>query len=95
VEIQVAVLWAMQNGMIDDVPVDQVKEFQAKLTEFLQSRKAELLARVKKEKAINDALAGELKSALTDFKQTFAVSKPKPAAEEKKPAAASAGEKKK
>src|SRR5437762_4103775 len=28
VEEQVAVIWAMQNGFIDDVPVDRVKEFQ-------------------------------------------------------------------
>src|SRR5919205_1326933 len=28
VEIQVAVMWAMQNGFVDPVPVDRVKEFQ-------------------------------------------------------------------
>ena len=31
VEVQVAVLWAVQNGYMDDVPVDRVKDFQAKL----------------------------------------------------------------
>ncbi len=31
VEIQVAVIWAVQNGYVDDVPVDRVKEFQAGL----------------------------------------------------------------
>ena len=35
VEVQVAVLWAVQNGFMDDVPVDKVKDFQAKLTDFL------------------------------------------------------------
>ena len=34
VEIQVAVLWAVQNDFIDDVPVDKVKDFQAKLDGF-------------------------------------------------------------
>ena len=34
VEVQVAVIWAVQNGYMDDVPVDRVKEFQTKLTEF-------------------------------------------------------------
>src|ERR1043166_2260546 len=34
VEIQATVLWAMQNNMLDDVPVDKVKDFQAKMTEF-------------------------------------------------------------
>ena len=28
-------IWAVQNGYVDDVPVERVKEFQAKLTEFL------------------------------------------------------------
>src|SRR3982750_197630 len=43
VEIQVAVIWAIQNGYVDNVPVERVKEFQSKLTEFLSTRKAEVL----------------------------------------------------
>jgi F-type H+-transporting ATPase subunit alpha len=78
VEIQTVVLWGMQNNLLDDVPVDKVKDFQARLTEFLETRKAELLAKVRKEKAINDALAAELKSAVTEFKQTYDGGKPKP-----------------
>ena len=57
VEVQVAVLWAVQNGYMDDVPVERIKEFQNKLTEFLTTRKAELLARAsRREKALSDAL---------------------------------------
>ena len=37
VEVQVAVLWAVQKGYVDDVPVERIKEFQNKLTEFLTS----------------------------------------------------------
>src|ERR1700677_4532844 len=43
VEQQVAVLWAMQNGYFDTVPVERVKEYQAKLMEFLTTRKAAVL----------------------------------------------------
>src|SRR6201994_2226511 len=50
VEVQVAVIWAVQNGYVDDVPVNRIKEFQAKLTEFLNTRKPELLQRIAKEK---------------------------------------------
>ena len=39
-------LWAVQNGFMDDVPVEKIKDFQAKLTDFLTSRKAELLAQI-------------------------------------------------
>jgi F-type H+-transporting ATPase subunit alpha len=71
VEVQAAVLWAVQNNLLDDVPVDKVKDFQAKLTDFLTSRKAELLTKIRNEKAISDPLAGELKTALGEFKQTY------------------------
>src|SRR3954462_5474304 len=70
-EIQVAVLWAVQNTMMDDVAVENIKDFQAKLSTFLTDRKADLLKKIGKEKAISDALAGELKAALTEFKQTY------------------------
>ncbi len=71
VEIQAAVLWAVQNNFFDDVPVDKVKDFQTKLTDFLNTRKADVLTKIRTEKAINDALAGLLKAAVTEFKQTY------------------------
>ena len=45
VEVQVGVIWAVQNGYVDDVPVERIKEFQAAWTEFLTTRKADLLGR--------------------------------------------------
>jgi F-type H+-transporting ATPase subunit alpha len=71
VEVQVAILWTVQNGYMDDVAVDRIKDFQAKLTEYLTSRKTDLLALIAKEKALSDALAGELKAAVSEFKQTY------------------------
>jgi F-type H+-transporting ATPase subunit alpha len=71
VEVQVAILWAVQNGMMDDVAVDKIRVFQGKLTEYLTSRKTDLMGRIAKEKALNDALTAELKAAVTEFKQTY------------------------
>jgi len=71
VESQAAVLWAVQNNFMDDVPVEKIKDFQAKLTDFLNTRKADLLAKIRDEKAISDALAAELKMAVTEFKPTY------------------------
>jgi F-type H+-transporting ATPase subunit alpha len=71
VEVQAAVLWAAQNNFFDDVAVDKVKDFQTKLTDFLGTRKADLLLKVRTEKAISDALAAELKAAVTEFKQSY------------------------
>ncbi len=71
VEVQSSILWAMQNNMLDDVAVEKVKDFQAKLSDFLSTRKAELMGKVRAEKAFSDALAAEMKAALTEFKQTY------------------------
>jgi F-type H+-transporting ATPase subunit alpha len=71
VEVQVMVLWAAQNGFVDDVPVDKIKDFQAKLTDYMTSRKTSLMARIAREKTLNDAITGDLKVAVTEFKQTY------------------------
>jgi len=71
VEIQVAVIWAVQNGYVDDIPVDRIKEFQAQLTEVLTTRKTELLRKIAQEKALSEALTAELKAAADQFKQTW------------------------
>jgi F-type H+-transporting ATPase subunit alpha len=71
VEIQVAVIWAVQNGYVDDVPVERIKEFQAEWTDFLTTRRGEVLKKISAEKAISDALKGELKAAADQFKQTW------------------------
>jgi F-type H+/Na+-transporting ATPase subunit alpha len=71
VEVQAAVLWTVQNGFMDDVAVDRIKDFQNKLVDFLTSRKSELMGRIAKEKALSDALTAELKTVITEFKQTY------------------------
>jgi F-type H+-transporting ATPase subunit alpha len=60
---------------VDDVPVEKIKDFQEKVTEFFTNRKADLLKKIGKEKAISDALAAELKTAFTEFKQTYDIGK--------------------
>jgi F-type H+/Na+-transporting ATPase subunit alpha len=69
VEVQVAVMWVVQNGYMDDVKVQRVRDCQAKLTDFLTARKAELLSRIGREKKLDDALIAELKAAAEQFKQ--------------------------
>jgi F-type H+-transporting ATPase subunit alpha len=70
VELQVAILWAVQNGFFDTVAVDKVKEFQNKLSEYLSTRKASILDGIREKKALDDALTQELKSAIGDFAAT-------------------------
>ena len=71
VEVQVAVLWAVQNGYVDDVPVDRTKSWQQSFTEFLTLHKPELLQKIGKEKSLSDPLTAEVKAAADAFKQTW------------------------
>jgi F-type H+-transporting ATPase subunit alpha len=71
VEVQVVVLWAGQNGFVDDVPVDKIKDFQHKFTDFMTTRKGELMARIVKDKELKEATANDLKAAVMEFKQTY------------------------
>jgi F-type H+-transporting ATPase subunit alpha len=71
VEEQVAVMWAMQNGYLDAVPVERVKEYQLKVQDYLQTRKAGLLQTIREKKEVDKDLEAQLKAALDEFKTTW------------------------
>ncbi len=71
VEEQVAVLWTMKNGLLDDVPVDRVKDFQKKLQEYLTTRKADVLQLLRDKKTVDKETEPVLRSAVEEFKSTF------------------------
>ncbi|MBU6301013.1 MAG: F0F1 ATP synthase subunit alpha [Verrucomicrobia bacterium] len=70
-EMEVAIMFAMQNGKFDDVPVSRVKEFQAGLQGYLTDRKGDVLAKIRDEKALSDAIVATLHAAIDDFKGTW------------------------
>ena len=71
VEIQVAVIWTVQNGYVDDIPVERIKEYQDELTEFLTTRKDDLLRKIGHEKQLTPTLISELKAAADQFKGSW------------------------
>ncbi|MBK1827910.1 F0F1 ATP synthase subunit alpha [Haloferula rosea] len=73
-ELESIYLFAMQNGYFDDVEVERVKEFQAAMGEFFESRKNELLDKIRNEKPDlkkNTEMVDAVKQALNDFKGTW------------------------
>ena len=68
VPVQVAVLWAVQNGYFDDVDVEKVKNAQASIATFLQDRKADLLTQITTAGQVNDEVKANLKAALDEYK---------------------------
>ena len=71
VQLQAAVIWSMQKGYLDDIPVDRIKEFQTKLKEFLTDRKEAVLNKILEKKQFNEEVEKELAAALDEFKMFF------------------------
>ncbi|MGF1655480.1 MAG: F0F1 ATP synthase subunit alpha [Verrucomicrobiales bacterium] len=71
VEMMVAIIWSMQNGFFDPVPVERVQEFREKLQEYLENRKSALLGKILSKKSLDDEIQSELKQALEDFAGTW------------------------
>jgi F-type H+-transporting ATPase subunit alpha len=71
VEEQVAIIWASTNGIIDDVPVEQVRDFESQYLDYLRTSKPELLERIVKEKRLSDELIADLQTVSNDFKSSI------------------------
>jgi len=65
--IMASSLYAMQKGYFDDVSVERIRECQAKLEDYLSTRKEALMDKLANEKAL-DAVESDLKTAIEDFK---------------------------
>jgi F-type H+-transporting ATPase subunit alpha len=68
VHVQAAILWAMQKGLFDSIPVDKVKETQLKLADFLESRKEAVLNKILAKKQFDEEIEKELGAAVEEFK---------------------------
>jgi F-type H+-transporting ATPase subunit alpha len=71
VELQVAILWAMQKGYFDAIAVDRVKDFQNQLAQFMNTRKEVILTSIRTKGAIDAEIEKELTTAVDEFKVIF------------------------
>jgi F-type H+-transporting ATPase subunit alpha len=70
-EKQVLIVFSGTNGFLDDVPVEQVRRFESELYRFVENAHPGILPSIREKKAIDDALKGDIKNMLTEFKQRF------------------------
>jgi F-type H+-transporting ATPase subunit alpha len=71
VEKQIAIIYAGTNGMLDDLPLDQIRTFEQELYRFLENAHPAILTTIKEKKNLDDDLKGKLNSALQEFKARF------------------------
>jgi F-type H+/Na+-transporting ATPase subunit alpha len=75
VEKQVAIIFAATNGLIDAIPVEEVRRYEEELYRFLETRHPAILNGIREKKILDDELKGSLTSALQEFGQTFVAAK--------------------
>ncbi|OGY53573.1 MAG: F0F1 ATP synthase subunit alpha [Candidatus Buchananbacteria bacterium RIFCSPLOWO2_01_FULL_46_12] len=71
VEHQVTILYAAINGYLDQVPVDQVKKFEAEFHKYMDASGEEVLALIKSTRELDEQTEAKLKQAIEDFIRQF------------------------
>ena len=71
VEVETLILFAMQKGYFDDVPVDKIKDCKQKLVEYFQTRKEDIFTSIIEKQAIDKELEEKLHAGIKDFKGAY------------------------
>ena len=71
VERQVAIIFAGTNGHLDSVPLADIREYEAGLYRFLETRRPAILTGIAEKKQVDDQLKAELTSAVQEFAKEF------------------------
>ena len=72
VDEQIISIYAGVKGYLDDIPADQVGHFERDLLKFVKSNYAEIPKAILEKKAIDSETETALKTAIKEFKDTFA-----------------------
>lgn len=71
VEEQIFVIFTATRGHLDDVPKNQVLNFEKEFLEFIKSRYSNLLDSLKKQKQMSKELEKQLENVIQEFKAVF------------------------
>ncbi len=71
VEKQVAIIFAGTSGLIDDIPVPQVRDFEAQFLKYLESMHPDLLREIREKRELTSDREEEIKRSVDDFKKIF------------------------
>lgn len=66
---QVASIYAATRGLMDDVPVEDIRRFETAMLTFLRDTRKEVLDAIKEKKVIDEAVEKALTEAIAAFKQ--------------------------
>ena len=67
---QIVILFALTNGLLDDIEIGKIKDFETELQNYLDANNSDLLKSIEDQKAISEEINGELVEAVNNFKST-------------------------
>jgi len=67
---QVAIIYAVTNGYLDDVSIENVRRWEDQFHDFMRTAHPEILETITNEKRLSDEAIDRLKGAITEFKRT-------------------------
>ena len=70
---QVAVIYAVTNGFLDEVPIDAVNKWEAGYHEFMRTAHPEILETITRDKQISPEMFESVKAAIGEYNRTFSV----------------------
>jgi F-type H+-transporting ATPase subunit alpha len=68
---QILIIFAGTSGVLDDMPVNQVRDFEQSLYQYVDTTNPGLLSKIMKEKTLDDNLKAEMSKVITEAKQQF------------------------
>jgi F-type H+-transporting ATPase subunit alpha len=66
---QVSIIWAGARGQLDDIPLDQISQFEIEFLAFLEKEYPDIKHAIQNERMISDDTENKLKEAATKFKE--------------------------
>ena len=64
ISLQIAIVYAAVNGLLDSIPVNKVRDFEKELISLLQSQYSEVLDQIESEKVLSDSIKETLNTAI-------------------------------
>ncbi|MCK5456461.1 MAG: F0F1 ATP synthase subunit alpha, partial [Melioribacteraceae bacterium] len=74
VEKQVVSVFMGTQGFLDELPINDIKRFEAEFIEYLELKSADILKAIREEKVLSDTTVEGLKSNVNEFLTKFKVS---------------------
>ena len=75
VEEQVMVIYAVTNGFLDQIPVNQIKDWEKDFLAFMGSQFPQVPQKIRTEKVLSKEIEADLKRGIDEFNQKFAPAK--------------------